>query len=214
MTCRQISNLCNNTIVIIHNAGVLLVNQFISHDNVTAIIFAHLPGQESGRALASILYGNTAPSGKLPCSIPMNEPDYGLLFSPSIPQPSFEYFPQSNSTEGIYIDYRAFDSQNITPRFKFGYGLLYTTFLHSNLSVKRIVQSPLLEFPFGAVKEGGMGDLWDIVLQVSVQVENSGMMDGAEVAQLYIDVPGGPVRQLRVFDKIEITPREKGTYNT
>ncbi|TGO07237.1 hypothetical protein BTUL_0306g00100 [Botrytis tulipae] len=204
----NISNLCNNTTVIIHNAGVRLVNQFINQDNVTAVIFAHLPGQESA---AFILHGDTAPSGKLPYSIPMNEPDYGLLFSLSIPQPSFEYFPQSNSTEGIYIDYRAFDSQNITPRFKFDYGLLYTTFSHSNLSVKKTVQSPLPEFPFGAVKEGGMEDLWDIILQLSVQVENSGMMDGAEFAQLYIGVPGGPVRQLRDFDKIEITPREKVT---
>ncbi|KAJ8058404.1 hypothetical protein OCU04_012593 [Sclerotinia nivalis] len=207
----NIADQCNNTIVIIHNAGVRLVDQFINHDNVTAVIFAHLPGQESGRALASILYGDTAPSGKLPYSIPMNESDYGLLLSPSLPQPPFEYFPQSNFTEGIYIDYRAFDLQNITPRYEFGYGLSYTTFLYSNLSVKKIVQSPLPEFPSGAVKEGGMEDLWDIIAQVSVQVENSGMMDGAEVAQLYVGVPGGPVRQLRGFNKIEITPREKVT---
>lgn len=141
----------------------------------------------------------------------MNESDYGSLLSPSLPQPPFGFFPQSNFTEGIYIDYRAFDLRNITPRYEFGYGLSYTTFSYSNLSVNNLIQSPLPEFPSGVVKEGGMEDLWDILAQVSVQVENSGMMNGAEVAQLYVGIPGGPIRQLRGFNKIEISPREKVT---
>lgn len=141
----------------------------------------------------------------------MNESDYGSLLSPSLPQPPFNFFPQSNFTEGVYIDYRAFDLYNITPRYEFGYGLSYTTFSYCNLTVENLIQSPISEFPSGILKEGGMEDLWDIVARVNATIENSGMLNGVEVAQLYIGIPGGPIRQLRGFNKIEIPVRGKVT---
>jgi len=65
----NIANQCGNTMVVIHNAGIRLVDQWIDHPNVTALIFAHLPGQDSGRALVSLLYGDENPSGKLPYTV-------------------------------------------------------------------------------------------------------------------------------------------------
>jgi len=83
----NIAKQCNNTIVVIHNAGVRLVDQFADNPNVTAIMYAHLPGQDSGRALVSLLYGESNPSGKLPYSVPKNESDYNdLLASTTSPR--------------------------------------------------------------------------------------------------------------------------------
>jgi beta-glucosidase len=60
---QTVASTCNNTIVVIHNAGVRLVDQWIDHPNVTALIFAHLPGQDSGNSLVDLLYGDAVPSG-------------------------------------------------------------------------------------------------------------------------------------------------------
>ncbi|KAJ3560473.1 hypothetical protein NPX13_g9288 [Xylaria arbuscula] len=122
----NVASRCNNTIVVFHNAGVRLVDQFIDNPNVTALIFAHLPGQDSGRALVSLLYGDVNPSGKLPYSVPRNESDFGPLQNATQPDGIYALFPQSDFDEGVYIDYRAFDAKNITPRYEFGFGLSYT----------------------------------------------------------------------------------------
>jgi beta-glucosidase len=75
---------CNYTIVIIHNAGVRVVDSWIENDNITAVIFAHLPGQDTGRALVDILYGRANPSGKLPYTVAMSPSDYGSILEPSL----------------------------------------------------------------------------------------------------------------------------------
>lgn len=195
----NVANNCSNTIVVIHNAGVRLVDQWIDHPNVTAVIFAHLPGQDSGRAITQLLYGVRSPSGKLPYTVAKNESDYNAA-SPSLPEGEFQLFPQSNFTEGVYIDYRDFDKKNITPRYEFGFGLTYTTFAYSNLTVKAIGNSS--RFASGPVVEGGISGLWDVIAQVSAVVENTGKVDAAEVAQLYVSV--GSVRQLRGFSKVDV----------
>ncbi|KAF4636740.1 hypothetical protein G7Y89_g1329 [Cudoniella acicularis] len=202
----NIADQCNNTIVVIHNAGVRLVDQFIDHPNVTALIFAHVPGQDSGRALVSLLYGDTAPSGKLPYSVPKNESDFGTILNPALPEAPYTLFPQADFTEGVYIDYRAFDAQNITPRYEFGFGLSYTTFSYSSLAISTISGVSLATYPTGAILQGGQEDLWDVIARVTADVKNTGTVDGAEVAQLYVAIPGGPVRQLRGFSKVDITP--------
>lgn len=79
---KDIAAKCDNTIVTIHNAGVHLVDEWIEHLNVTAVIFAHLPGQDSGEALTKLLYGDVSLSGKLPYGVPRNESDYGSLYAP------------------------------------------------------------------------------------------------------------------------------------
>jgi beta-glucosidase len=124
----NVADSCRNTIVIIHNAGIRLVDQWIEHPNITAVVFAHLPGQDSGRALVQLLYGYQPFSGRLPYAVGKNESDYPNAGQPSQPEGIYEFFPQSNFSEGGYIDYNHFDLNNITPRFEFGFGLSFTTF--------------------------------------------------------------------------------------
>ncbi|KAI1211232.1 glycoside hydrolase family 3 protein [Annulohypoxylon truncatum] len=204
---------CSNTIVVFHNAGVRLVDQFIDHPNVTALIFAHLPGQDSGRALTSILYGDVNPSGKLPYSVPRNESDYGNLKNQTYPDGIYSLFPQSDFTEGVYIDYRAFDAKNISPRYEFGFGLSYTTFGYSGLKVSKTKGADTSSYPSKAVVEGGQEDLWDIIATVSATVTNTGKVAGAEAAQLYVGIPNGPVKQLRGFEKPVLKPGQSATVN-
>jgi beta-glucosidase len=208
---QNVANSCNNTIVVFQNAGVRLVDQFIDHPNVTAVIFAHLPGQDSGRALVSLLYGDSNPSGKLPYTVARNESDYEQLLGPSLPEGIFVNFPQSNYTEGVYIDYRHFDAKNITPRYEFGFGLSYTTFNYSNLLITKKDGADTSSYPTGAVTEGGQSDLWDTIVTVSAEIQNIGQVGGAEVAQLYVGIPGAPVRQLRGFDKPSINATQSAT---
>ncbi|QKD61980.2 glycoside hydrolase superfamily [Fusarium oxysporum Fo47] len=209
----NVADKCANTIVVLHNAGTRLVDGFFSHPNVTAIIYAHLPGQDSGAALVSLLYGDENPSGRLPYTVARNETDYGHLLKPdlTLAPNQFQHFPQSDFSEGVFIDYRHFDAKNITPRFEFGFGLSYTTFEYADLQVSNS-QAQTQDYPAGALTEGGRSDLWDVVATVTANVSNTGSIDGKEVAQLYVGVPGdGPVRQLRGFTKPAIKAGETAT---
>ena len=202
---------CSNTIVTIHNAGVRLVDQWIDHPNITGVIFAHLPGQDSGRALVQLLYGLQSPSGKLPYTVAKNESDYNTL-APDLPEGEFEYFPQSNFIEGIYVDYRDFDAKNIKPRYEFGFGLTYTTFSYSELEIEVLPGVPTSELPPDSpIVQGGIPTLWDVIAQVHATVSNTGSVGAAEVAQLYVGIPGGPVKQLRGFSKVGIPAGENVT---
>ncbi|XMA16627.1 hypothetical protein WAI453_009418 [Rhynchosporium graminicola] len=205
----------NNTIVVIHNAGIRLVDQWIENPNVTAVIFAHLPGQDSGTALTQLLYGDVNPSGKLPYTVAKNETDYGRILNPIADigaNGEFYRFPQDTFDEGVFIDYRAFDAANIEPRYEFGFGLSYTTFSMSELTAEAVGNSPS-EYPSGEVIPGGQADLWDIVATATVRVANTGDVAGQEVAQLYLHIPveGQPTRQLRGFEKVMLQPGESCT---
>ncbi|KAL3478556.1 glycosyl hydrolase family 3 N terminal domain-containing protein [Aspergillus californicus] len=127
---------CNNTIVVIHSPGPVLVDQFHDHPNVTAILWAGLPGQESGNSVADVLYGRVNPGGKSPFTWGKSLEAYG---APLLEEPNRGTdAPQTNHTEGVFIDYRHFDKTNQTPIYEFGYGLSYTTFKYSNLTVQRL----------------------------------------------------------------------------
>ncbi|KAF2125746.1 glycoside hydrolase family 3 protein [Dothidotthia symphoricarpi CBS 119687] len=132
---QNVSALCNNTIVVIHSVGPVLVNSFYESENVTAILWAGLPGQESGNAIADVLYGRVNPGGKLPFTFGSNETEWGrdLIYTPINGNAS----PQDNFDEGVFIDYRAFDKHNITPVYEFGFGMSYTTFSYSNITVTK-----------------------------------------------------------------------------
>ncbi|EEY23873.1 beta-glucosidase [Verticillium alfalfae VaMs.102] len=213
----NVANKCANTIVVFHNAGPRLVDSFIEHPNVTSVIFAHLPGQDSGRALISLLYGQENFSGRLPYTVARNESDYGDLLKPyytSRDAPSrFRTYPQSNFVEGTFVDYRDFDSKKVDPRFEFGFGLSYTTFNYSFLKISK-TNGSLGAYPTGPVIEGGNKDLWDELVIVEADVTNSGKVDGMEVAQLYLGIPGDehtPLKQLRGFEKQLIKVGETAT---
>lgn len=111
----------------------------------------------------------------------------------------------------MYIDYRHFDAKNITPRYEFGFGLSYTSFNYTSLEVKKNDTANMSAYPVGDIVEGGQSDLWDVLATVTAQIRNVGSVDGAEVAQLYVGIPGAPVKQLRGFDKPSIKANQSAT---
>jgi beta-glucosidase-like glycosyl hydrolase len=131
---RNVSSLCNNTIVVIHSTGPVLVTEWYDSPNVTAILWAGLPGQESGRSIVDVLYGRVNPAAKTPFSWAASRDDYGpdVLYEPN----NSGGAPQQDFSEGVFIDYRYIDSRNITPIFEFGFGLSYTTFEYAGLNVQ------------------------------------------------------------------------------
>lgn len=201
----NVARKCNNTMVVIHNAGPTLVEAYADHPNITAIIYAHLPGQDSGRALVSLLYGDENFSGKLPYTIAKKESDYGQLLDPVQPTGAYKHYPQSNFTEGTNIDYRHFEANRIIPRYEFGFGLSYTNFSYSNLAIRRASSARLSQYPTGAVESGGQRDLWDTLAEVTLDVRNIGQRKGQEVVQLYLQRPDGS-KWLRGFEKIKLSP--------
>ena len=161
----------------------MLVEEWIDNPNVTAVISAHYPGQESGDAITSVLFGDVSPSGKLPYTVAHSIEDYPP--NTIVDEPVVN--PQSNFTESTLIDYRWFSAHNITPRFEFGYGLSYSSFSYSNIDVMEValpdnttVQQTNEQF------EGsdGTNSLYDVILAVTADVTNTGSVSASEVAQL------------------------------
>ncbi|KAI9374618.1 putative beta-glucosidase D [Aspergillus egyptiacus] len=200
---------CNNTVVVINTVGPRLVDRWIEHENVTALLYGSLLGQESGHSIVDLLYGDVNPSGRLIYTIARNESDYNVELC---------YTAQCDFTEGIYIDYRHFDAQNLTPRYPFGHGLSYTSFSYSHLSIaipsSSSSASTIPATPTGVSTVGGPHDLWDTVGTISIRLRNTGARDGAEVVQLYLGFPAQaaqPVRQLRGFERVELRAGEETT---
>ncbi|KAF5671691.1 glycoside hydrolase family 3 [Fusarium heterosporum] len=204
---------CPNTIVSIHNAGIRLVDRWIDNPNVTAVVFAHLPGQDAGRSLVEIMYGDQAPSGRLPYTVAKNESDYGDLLHPVKPDNTSNYYTSANFTEGVYIDYRRFDALNITPRYEFGFGLTYTTFEYADLKLNVTARGAnATAFPPTApITQGGLESLWDVLAIIHADVKNTGVVAASEVLQLYVGIPNAPAKQLRGFEKVPLQPKESKT---
>ncbi|KAI7151876.1 putative beta-glucosidase [Hortaea werneckii] len=219
---QNVASQCKNTIVVIHNAGVRLVDTWIENPNVTAVIFAHVPGQMNGEALAAILYGEQSPSGRLPYTVAKTESDYGDLLSPSLPSAETPLYPQSSFDEGLYIDYKHFIQQDITPRYPFGYGLTYSTFTYSNLSIRLAEGATTSPLPptfqsssnTTTLPQGGNPALFAHLATITVQITNTGAVAAAEVAQLYIEVASSNLPlALRGFEKKRLSPGETETFS-
>ncbi|KAL1613847.1 hypothetical protein SLS54_010253 [Diplodia seriata] len=133
----NVTSVNNNTIVVIHSVGPVELGAFNDNPNVTAIIWAGLPGEQSGNALADVLYGRVNPGAKLPFTFGAKREDYGteLLYEPNNGADA----PQDDFNEGVFIDYRGFDKRNVTPIYEFGFGLSYTTFAYSDLQIVKHV---------------------------------------------------------------------------
>ncbi|KAH9835394.1 glycoside hydrolase [Rhodofomes roseus] len=202
---------CSNTIVVIHAGGPILVEEWIDNPNVTAVIAAHFPGQESGDAIASVLFGDVSPSGKLPYTIGHALDEYPP--DTIVDDPVLE--PQAYFNESTLIDYRWFSAYNITPRFEFGYGLSYSTFSYSNIYVQDVYEADNSTIqqknePFEGYD--GSNSLYDIITEVTAQVTNTGDVVACEVAQLYATFPDSPGIWLRGFDKLKtLAPGETRT---
>ncbi|EME38884.1 glycoside hydrolase family 3 protein [Dothistroma septosporum NZE10] len=198
-----IASNCNNTIVVINTPGARLVDAWIENENVTAVVYGSLLGQESGGAIADVLYGDVNPSGKLTYTIAKNESDYPV---------SICYTSECDYSEGIYIDYRYFDAQNKSVRYPFGHGLSYTTFTYTTPTLASKNSTALSStYPTGYLTLGGTSDLFDEVISITTTITNSGTLEGAEVAQLYISYPSSasqPPKQLRGFEKVKLQAGE------
>jgi beta-glucosidase len=170
------------TVVVLHTSTAVAMPWI---DKVAAVVEAWYPGQEAGRAIADVLFGDVNPSGKLPVTFPRDESQGPATSWMSYPGNgrSVEY------SEGIFVGYRWYDAKNQQPLFPFGHGLSYTTFEYSDLTFA--------------------GD--DEKFAVQFKMKNTGTRAGAEVAQLYVQMPDGlnePPRQLKGFEKVLLKPGE------
>jgi beta-glucosidase len=185
---QQIASVNKNTIVVLTAGGNVDMSRWI--DRVPGLIQAWYPGQEGGTALAQIVFGDYSPSGKLPASFERRWEDNATFNS---------YYPAKGEkrvrySEGIFVGYRHFDRSITKPLFAFGYGLSYTTFAYSNLSITPHA---------GSLSEPVM---------VSFDVTNTGSRSGAEIAELYVgdthaSVPR-PVKELKGFARVDLEPHE------
>jgi beta-glucosidase len=178
-----------NTVVVLTNGSPVSMSGWV--DRVPGIIEAWYPGQECGNAIASILFGEVNPSGKLPETFPIRLED----------NPAFINYPGENGKvvygEGIFVGYRYYDAKKIEPMFPFGHGLSYTDFEYRNLTM--------------STRELKM----DGRLRVSVDIKNMGEREGKEVIQLYVrDVESSlvrPPKELKGFKKVRVSPGETKT---
>ena len=141
----KVATRCANTIVVIHAVGPVIVEPWIDLPNIKAVVLANLPGEESGNALADVLFGRVDASGRLPYTVGKSLADYGpggkIMVKPN------GLAPHQDFNEGLLIDYRHFDTNGITPRYEFGFGLSYTTFTFSNFQLKTLKPKSLFPSP-------------------------------------------------------------------
>ncbi len=186
---RAIASANPNTVVVMNNGTPVRMVDWLG--KVPAVVEAWFPGEEGSPALASILFGDTDPSGRLPVTLGAHRRDY----------PDFGNYPGTNGqvhySEGIYVGYRWFDKKHIAPLFPFGYGLSYTHFKFSALHLSASHFSA-----HGSVT-------------ATVRVTNTGKRSGAEVVQLYLKDPhpkiSRAVRELKGFQRLQLQPGETAT---
>jgi beta-glucosidase len=161
-------------------------------DDVPAVVNAYYAGQEQGATVASILFGDVNPSGKLPITFPRSEAQVPAA-NPTLKAADLT----TVYAEGIFVGYRAYDQNDLEPLFPFGHGLSYTTFAYDNLQLSADTM---------AANEP---------LTVSIDLTNTGQRAGQEIVQLYIrdleaSVPRPP-KELKGFEKVSLLPGETKT---
>jgi beta-glucosidase len=178
----QVATANPNTIVVI-DAGAPVSMPWLG--KVKSVLDAWYPGVENGNAIANVIYGGANPSGHLPQTFPKALAD--------MPTKTKEQYPgvgdKVNYTEGLEIGYRYFDAKGVEPLFPFGYGLSYTSFEFSKLSLASTGKTA----------------------KASFTLTNTGKRAGADVAQVYVAFPsalGEPPRQLKGFKKVYLDAGE------
>jgi len=173
----------NPRTVVVLNSGYPVLMPWVN--DVRAILDMWYPGQEGGLATADLLVGAAVPGGKLPVTFPARESDAPTATSP-LRYPGVNN--QEHYSEGIFLGYRWYDQNNITPLFPFGFGLSYTTFGYSHLKTKPNGKTPRVQFT----------------------VTNTGTRTGADVAQVYVGrLPTSaptPVKQLAGVARLTLRP--------
>ncbi|WMJ87075.1 glycoside hydrolase family 3 C-terminal domain-containing protein [Anaerocolumna sp. MB42-C2] len=184
----RIAKVQPNTVVVLHNGSPVEMPWV---NEVKGIIEAYLSGQAVGGACVDILFGKVNPSAKLPETFPLKLED----------NPSYLFYPGEKDKveyrEGVFVGYRYYDKKKMDVLYPFGYGLSYTTFAYSNLTVSK---EKLTD------KEK---------VRVFVDVTNTGTVIGKEVVQLYVsDLESTvirPEKELKEFAKVELKPGETKT---
>ena len=180
-----------NTVVIINSGGEVDITPF--KDDVAAIIMAWYGGQEGGKALADIISGKVSPSGKLPFTFWGSEEknpsaQYYHEITPVIHKlsKSRDPYPHAIYAEGLFVGYRGVEKFGVEPMFPFGFGLSYSIFEYSDVSVNPT--------PDGC--------------EVVFTVKNAGKVDASESAQIYVQPLNPsiirPAYELKGFDKKRI----------
>jgi beta-glucosidase len=193
------------TIVTLTGGGGMDLHRWI--EKVPALLHTYYPGQEGGRAVAEILFGKHDPEGKLPVSFDRGWEDnpsyswyYGVhggdttLHTTGESGKPLDYtVPHVKYGDKLMVGYRYWTTTGKHPLFPFGFGLSYTTFKFSRL------HAPATAAPDSAVS-------------VSFDITNTGSVEGAEVAQLYVSDPSAkverPERELKGFEKVRLAPGE------
>ena len=171
------------------------------NDKVSAIIYGWYPGQAGMQAIADIMVGKINPSGKLPATIEKSfkdSPAYGdvpagLSIGHTTKNPNSLWIaPRTyniNYDESILVGYRWYETKGIEPLYPFGFGLSYTTFELSKAKAAKQISA-------------------DKPLKVTVKLENTGAMAGAEVVQLYVSENNPtvlrPKKELKAFKKVHV----------
>ena len=179
-----------NTVVVIQS-GTPVTMPWLPQ--CSALLQAWYGGNETGNAIADILFGAVNPSGKLPLSFPHRNED----------NPAFlNYASERGRTlygEDIYIGYRFYEKTKKSVAFPFGHGLSYTTFTYKGLAVAE------MQVPASGSGSAKDKDTINNNLVISCSVSNTGSMDGAAVVQVYISQRNPsinrPIKELKGFAK-------------
>src|SRR4051794_26613867 len=176
------------TVVVLKDSNPVLMPWI---DRAPAVLEAWNQGSEDGHVVADLLFGVANPSGKVPTSYPRSEGDTLYAGKPER-YPGVDEgagYPVIRYSEGLEVGYRWFQAQGIEPLFGFGFGLSYTTFDITDVSVSA---------PDGA----------NAPMTVTASVTNTGPVFGAEVVQVYLGVPvaGQPPKRLVAFQKVFVEP--------
>jgi beta-glucosidase len=177
------------TAVVFMGGGAVEMGSWLSR--TPALLCAWYPGSEGGNALARILFGDVNPSGKLPCTFPKQLADS--------PAHALNAYPGTNGTvtyaEGLLVGYRWFDARKIEPLFPFGYGLSYTKFDYSGLTLT----------PDKDPKTPGV--------TIEFEIANTGDREGAEAAQIYVQEMkpsvARPLKELKGIAKVSLKPGQR-----
>lgn len=193
---RRVAAVNPRTIVVI-NAGMPVLMPW--SDQVQAIIYAWLPGQAMGEALADVLLGAAEPSGRLPVTLPAAEADCPVLAAIPGPDGKLPY------AEGLLIGYRGYDAAGTQPRYPFGHGLGYTSWAYESLARGGDRAAGGEVIAGGELAAGND-------LELTVTIRNTGDRTGREVVQAYVAAPPGepgrPVRALAAFGSAVAGPGE------
>ena len=176
----------NPRTVVVVNAGMPVLMPWA--DDVAAVIYAWLPGQAMGEALADVLLGRAEPGGRLPVTLPARESDSPVLHV--VPRDG-----RVDYAEGLLVGYRGYDAAGIAPMFAFGHGLGYTQWAYESASVDGPAPAPGED------------------VRIRVVVRNIGPRPGREIVQAYVAGPmagaGRPVRVLGAFGTAAAAPGER-----